>query len=358
MKYFIISGEPSGDLHGSKLIKGIFKADPKAEIAFWGGDLMEKAGGKLLTHYNELAFMGFIEVLLNIFKILKNFKKCKKDILNFNPDKIIYIDYPGFNLRMCKWAKKRGFRNYYYISPQVWAWKEKRAEIIKKYIDEFYVVLPFEKNYFKKKHNINSNYFGHPLIDDIENFEPQLISFNKKPIISILPGSRKQEIKKILSDILKVIKKFPNYRFIVAGVSHIDKEFYKEILNGNNTETVFNKTYQLLNSSSYSIVASGTATLETALFNVPQIVCYKTNFMNYFLAKFIVKIKFISLVNIIMGREVVKELIQNDVNPKKIEMELFNLFNNSKIKGDYKELRKIIGEDNATEKIVSHIQKN
>ena len=360
MKYYIIAGEASGDLHGSKLIQEIKKNDPESNFRLWGGNLMSKSGGKVVKNLEELSFMGFYEILINIFTVFKNLSFCKKDIKLFNPDKIIFIDYPGHNLRIAKWAKKQGFKTYYYISPQVWAWNESRVNTLKKYIDELYVILPFEKEFFEKKHNYKVHYFGNPVMNNVDEFIRTNKSKiqSKKPIISILPGSRKQEVKKILSDILKVIKKFPNYRFIIAGVSHIDKEFYEKILNGNNTEIIFNKTYKLLNSSSCSIVASGTATLETALFNVPQIVCYKTNFINYFLAKFVVKIKFISLVNKIMGREVVNELIQNDVNPKKIEMELFNLLNNSKIKDDYKELRNIIGENNTAKKIVSHMQKN
>ena len=360
MKYYIIAGEASGDLHGSKLIQEIKKNDLEAEFRLWGGELMSKSGGKVVKSLEELSFMGFYEILINIFTVFKNLSFCKKDIKLFNPDKIIFIDYPGHNLRIAKWAKKQGFNTYYYISPQVWAWKESRVKTLKKYIDELYVILPFEREYFKKNHNYKVNYFGNPVLNNIDEFikKKKFKIKSKRPIISILPGSRKQEIKKILNDILKVTKKFPNYKFIIAGVSHIDKGFYEKIVKGNNTKIVFNKTYQLLNSSICSIVVSGTATLETALFNVPQIVCYKTSFMNYFLAKFFVRIKFISLVNIIMGREVVKELIQDDVNPKKIEIELSNLLKNSKIKDDYKELRKIIGEGNATEKIISHIQKN
>ena len=360
MKYYIIAGEASGDLHGSKLIQEIKKNDPKSCFRLWGGELMSKSGGKVVKSLEELSFMGFYEILINIFTIIKNLSFCKRDIKLFNPDKIIFIDYPGHNLRIAKWAKKQGFKTYYYISPQVWAWKESRVKTLKKYIDELYVILPFEKEFFKKKHNYKVHYFGNPLLNIIDEFidKEKFKIKSKKPIISILPGSRKQEIKKILNNILKAAKKFPNYKFIIAGVSHIDKAFYEKIVKGNNTEIVFNKTYKLLNSSTCSIVASGTATLETALFNVPQIVCYKTSFMNYFLAKFFVKIEFISLVNIIMGREVVKELIQDNVNPKKIEIELSNLLNNIKIKDDYKELRKIIGEDNATEKIISHIQNN
>ena len=362
MKYYIIAGEASGDLHGSKLIEEIKRNDPNSEFRLWGGELMSKAGGLVVKSLDELAFMGFYEVLINFFTVIKNLSFCKKDIKSYNPDKIIFIDYPGHNLRIAKWAKQQGFKTYYYISPQVWAWKENRVEILKKYVDELYVILPFEKEFFKTKHNYKVNYFGNPVLNNIDEFlnNKKLKFKSKKPIISILPGSRKQEVKKILKDILNATNKFPKHKFIIAGVSHIEKKFYERLMKGNkNTEVVFNKTYQLLNSSVCSIVASGTATLETALFNVPQIVCYRTSFFNYFIAKFFIKIKFISLVNIIMGKEIVKELVQNNVDTIKIEKELDILLNNSeKIKDDYKELRKIMGNDNATEKIISHIQKN
>ena len=359
MKYYIIAGEPSGDLHGSKLIKEILSLDDEAKIRFWGGDLMKNAGGDMVMHYKDLAFMGFSEVILNILKILKNFRICKEDILDFNPDKIILIDYPGFNLRISKWAKKKGFKNYFYISPQIWAWKEKRAEIIKKYVDEFYVVLPFEKNYFKKKHNINSNYFGHPLIDDIEYFEPKLISFNKKPIISILPGSRKQEIKKILNKVIDVCKYFPEFQFVIAGVKHIDSKIYNNIISksDSNIEIIYDNTYSLLKSSKLAIVTSGTATLETALLNIPQMVCYVTNPVNIFLAKLLVKIKFISLVNLIFDKKVINEFIQSDVNISNIKNEINLLLGEkgSRIKEEYKSLRRSLGTKGVSDRISAHI---
>jgi len=361
MKYYILAGEASGDLHGSKLIEEIKKNDSNSEFRSWGGELMSKAGGNVVKSLDKLAFMGFYEVLINLFTVIENLSFCKKDIKSYNPDKIIFIDYPGHNLRIAKWAKQQGFKTYYYISPQVWAWKENRVDTLKKYIDELYVILPFEKEFFKTNHNYKVNYFGNPVLNNIDEFinKKRLKFKSKKPIISILPGSRKQEVKKILIDIIKATNKFPDHKFIIAGVTHIDKKFYKRLMKGNkNIEVVFNKTYQLLNSSVCSIVASGTATLETALFNVPQIVCYRTNFFNYFIAKFFVKIKYISLVNIIMGREIIKELIQNNVSSIKIEKELRKLLNNKKINNDYKKLRKIIGNDNATQKIISHIQKN
>ena len=361
MKYYIIAGEPSGDLHGSKLIKEIFKVDKNAEIRFWGGDLMKDAGGKMVMHYKNLAFMGFSEVLINIFKILKNFKICKKDILKFNPDKIIYIDYPGFNLRICKWAKTRGFKNYFYISPQVWAWKEKRVNIIKKYIDELYVVLPFEKDYFKRKHNIKSNFFGHPLMDDLNNFKLKKIP-SKKPIISILPGSREQEVLKILNEILNICKYFPNYKFIIAGVKHIKKETYNKIISEKNynVELIYGKTYDIISSSKVSIVASGTATLETALLNTPQIVCYKTTKLNILLARIFVKVRFISLVNLICNKVVIKEFIQNDVNKINLKNEINSILNgrNKEIKKNYKILRKLIGSAGVSMKVAQHIFKN
>ena len=285
MKYYIIAGEPSGDLHGSKLIKEILSLDDAAKIRFWGGDLMKNAGGDMVMHYRDLAFMGFSEVILNILKIFKNFRICNKDILEFNPDKIILIDYPGFNLRISKWAKKRGFKNYFYISPQIWAWKENRAKILRNYVDELYVVLPFEKDYFLNKHKMNVNFFGHPLMDDFKKNKPKKIQ-SKHPIISILPGSRKQEISKILGKVLKVCNYFPEYRFIIAGVNHIDKETYEKAVldSSSKIEVIYNRTYDIISSSELSIVTSGTATLETALLNTPQIVCYITSPLNILLA--------------------------------------------------------------------------
>ena len=361
MKYYIIAGEPSGDLHGSKLIKEILSIDDKAKIRFWGGDLMKNAGGDMVMHYKDLAFMGFSEVILNILKILKNFRICKEDILDFNPDKIILIDYPGFNLRISKWAKKKGFKNYFYISPQIWAWKEKRAKIIRKYVDELYAVLPFEKDYFLKKHNINANFFGHPLMDDFKKHKPKKIE-SKQPIISILPGSRKQEISKILAKILKICKYFPDFRFIIAGVNHIDEKTYQKILldNNSNVEVVYDRTYEIISSSKLSIVTSGTATLETALLNTPQIVCYVTSPLNILLAKLFVKIKFISLVNLICNKEIIKEFIQSEVNENNLKKEINNILNGKdiEIKKNYKLLRNLIGSDGVSKRVAKHIVNN
>ena len=359
MKYFIISGEPSGDLHGSKLIKGIHKSDPKAEIAFWGGDLMKKAGGKLLTHYNELAFMGFIEVILNIFKILNNFKKCKRDILDFNPDKIIYIDYPGFNLRMCKWSKKKGFRNYYYISPQVWAWKEKRVYQMKKDLDALYVILPFEKDFFENKHKFKVEFVGHPLMDTLikskktTTFLKENQLSEKKNIIALLPGSRKQEIKIMLPIFLKVVSLYPQFELVLAGAPGIDPEWYQKFFYIEKVKVIQNKTYDLLLHARAAIVSSGTATLETGLLNVPQVVCYRSSFLSYLIGKWLVKLKYISLVNLILDREAVKELIQADFNVKKVTQQLEYVLSDkgkNKLKKDYEELRTALGKEGASKK--------
>lgn len=361
MKYYIIAGEPSGDLHGSKLIKEILSLDDAAKIRFWGGDLMKNAGGDMVMHYKDLAFMGFSEVILNILKIFKNFRICKKDILEFNPDKIILIDYPGFNLRISKWAKKRGFKNYFYISPQIWAWKENRAKILRNYVDELYVVLPFEKDYFLNKHKMNVNFFGHPLMDDFKKNKPKKIQ-SKQPIISILPGSRKQEISKILGKVLKVCNYFPEYRFIIAGVNHIDKETYEKAVldSSSKIEVIYNRTYDIISSSELSIVTSGTATLETALLNTPQIVCYITSPLNILLAKLFVKIKFISLVNLICKKEVIKEFIQSQVNENNLKKEINNIIKGKdiEIRKNYKFLRNQIGSDGVSKRVAKHIINN
>ncbi len=329
MKYYIIAGEASGDLHGSNLMKAILAKDPTAEIRFWGGDLMQSVCGTLVKHYRDLAFMGFAEVIMNLRTILGNISVCKKDILQFQPDTLIYIDYPGFNMRIAKWAKKLGILNQYYISPQIWAWKENRIKDIKRDMDKMYVILPFEKDFYEKKHNFSVEFVGHPLIDAISNrdktsFE-KFTSENKlsqKPIIALLPGSRKQEIEKMLSIMLSVVDKFSDYQFVIAGAPSQEYDFYKQFLTTENVNFVSNKTYDLLSVSHAALVTSGTATLETALFKVPQIVCYKANRISYEIAKRIITLKFISLVNLIMDKEVVKELIQKELNTKNLETEL------------------------------------
>ena len=358
MKYYIIAGEASGDLHGSNLIKEIKKKDSFAIIRCWGGDLMESEGGTIVKHIKDISFMGFWEVLLNLRSILKNLSFCKKDIILFNPDTIIYIDYPGFNLRIAKWAKNCSFNNQYYISPQIWAWKENRVKILRKCIDNLYVILPFEKNYFKKTHSLNVEYVGHPLVEHILKIkkDPFFIKKNnldqKKEIITLMPGSREQEIKKILPIFIDVIKNFKSYQFVIAAVPSIKSKFYLSLLKNNNVKIIYNNTYNLLTHSKAALVASGTATLETALLKIPQLVCYKTSPISYFIAKRLVKLKYISLVNLILNKEVVKELIQKNCNVKKITKELKELLfkkNNSIIK-DYESLIKILGSNKASEK--------
>ncbi len=360
MKYYIIAGEASGDLHGSNLMKAILAKDPTAEIRFWGGDLMQSVGGTLVKHYRDLAFMGFAEVIMNLRTILGNISVCKKDILQFQPDTLIYIDYPGFNMRIAKWAKKLGILNQYYISPQIWAWKENRIKDIKRDMDKMYVILPFEKDFYEKKHNFSVEFVGHPLIDAISNrdktsFE-KFTSENKlsqKPIIALLPGSRKQEIEKMLSIMLSVVDKFSDYQFVIAGAPSQEYDFYKQFLTTENVNFVSNKTYDLLSVSHAALVTSGTATLETALFKVPQIVCYKANRISYEIAKRIITLKFISLVNLIMDKEVVKELIQKELNTKNLETELNKIISGNQrqeMLSKYEILEQKLGGKGASEK--------
>jgi lipid-A-disaccharide synthase len=329
MKYYIIAGEASGDLHGANLMKNLYKEDPNAEIRFWGGNLMQNVGGTMVKHYRELAFMGFLEVILNLKTILNNIKICKKDIEQFNPDCIIFIDYPGFNMRIATWAKERNIPTHYYISPQIWAWKENRIKAIKRDVDFMYVILPFEKDFYENKHNFPVTFVGHPLIDAIEDRKNISIEdfrtehqLSEKPIIALLPGSRKQEITKMLSIMLSVVSDFPDYQFVIAGAPSQEFEFYEPFLNKQNIKFISNKTYDLLSVSHAALVTSGTATLETALFKVPEVVCYKGSWVSYQIAKRIITLKFISLVNLIMDKEVVKELIQDELNTKNLKIEL------------------------------------
>ena len=359
MKYYIIAGEASGDLYGSNLIKEIKKIDSKATFRAWGGDLMNLEDVKLVRHYKDHNYMGFAEVIWNLRTILKNITFCKEDIKKYNPDALILIDFPGFNMRIAKYFNKSSFPILYYIAPQVWAWKEKRVELIKKYVDSLYVILPFEKEFFKK-HGIETTYHGHPLLEHIINFKkdkstPKLdfIKTNnlnpKRPIIALIPGSRKQEIIKKLPIMLNAVSSYSeNYNIVIAGMN-MHKAIYQSISYNYNVNIVYENTYNLLNLSSYALVTSGTATLETAFFNVPQVVCYKANWISYSIAKSLVKIKFISLVNLILDYESVKELIQNDLNNIKLKEELrkiINMSHSNSIKNDYKKLiSKCKGED-------------
>ena len=366
MKYYIISGEASGDLHGSNLMKALFEQNPKVEVRFWGGDLMQQVGGTLVKHYKERAFMGFAEVVKNIPTILGFIKFCKEDILKFNPDKIIFIDNSGFNLPIAKWAKTHNFKTAYYISPQVWASRSGRVKAIKRDIDEMYVILPFVKDFYKK-HNYDVTFVGHPLLDAISGRplinEHQFKEENKlstKPIIALLPGSRKQEIKKLLAVMLKMADKFTDYQFVIAGAPSQDFEFYKPFILKDNVKFLSNKTYDLLSVSQAAIVTSGTATLETALFKVPEIVCYKTSWLSYQIGKRLINLKFISLVNLIMDKEVVKELIQDDFNEKNLEIELNKILDDTNRKRlflDYFELEKKLGGKGASKKVAQLILK-
>ena len=359
MKYYIIAGEASGDLYGSNLIKEIKKIDSKATFRAWGGDLMNLEDVRLVRHYKDHNYMGFAEVIWNLRTILKNITFCKEDIKKYNPDALILIDFPGFNMRIAKYFHKSSFPILYYIAPQVWAWKEKRVELIKKYVDSLYVILPFEKEFFMR-HGIETTYHGHPLLEHIINFKkdkstPKLdfIKTNnlnpKRPIIALIPGSRKQEIIKKLPIMLNAVSSYSeNYNIVIAGMN-MHKAIYQSISYNNNVNIVYENTYNLLNLSSFALVTSGTATLETAFFNVPQVVCYKANWISYSIAKSLVKIKFISLVNLILDYESVKELIQNDLNNIKLKEELrkiINMSHSNSIKNDYKKLiSKCKGED-------------
>jgi lipid-A-disaccharide synthase len=368
MKYYIIAGEASGDLHGANLMKSLYKKDSEADIRFWGGDLMQATGGTLVKHYKELAFMGFIEVVFNLKTILNNIKICKTDILNFQPDVIIFIDYPGFNMRIAKWAKEIGIKTHYYISPQIWAWKENRIKAIKRDVDFMYVILPFEKDYYEQKHQFPVTFVGHPLIDAIQDRKnidfTTFITENKlseKPIIAILPGSRKQEITKMLSVMLSVTADFPDYQFVIAGAPSQEFSFYQPFLKDQNIHFIANKTYDLLSHSHAALVTSGTATLETALFKVPEVVCYKGNWISYQIAKRILTLKYISLVNLILDQEVVTELIQDDCNTQKIKSELEKILNpitRQRVLKDYAQLETKLGGPGASKKTAHLIVTN
>lgn len=359
MKYYLIAGEASGDLHGANLMKALKKEDPEADFRFWGGDLMKAAGGTEVKHYRDLAFMGFAEVVMNLGTILKNIKFCKQDITEFNPDVLIFIDYPGFNLRIANWARKHGYKTHFYVSPQIWAWKEGRIKEIKRDIDEMYVILPFEKDFYEKKHNFPVHFVGHPLIDaiyDRKQVDPEIFKkendLDERPIIALLPGSRKQEIKKMLEIMISVASDFTEYQFVIAGAPSQEKSFYETFLSTKNVHFVSNKTYDLLSISDAALVTSGTATLETALFKVPQVVCYKGGRISYEIAKRVIKLEYISLVNLILNREVVTELIQTDFNKKRLKEELVKIldpYKRATMFLDYYELEKSLGGRGASE---------
>lgn len=362
MKYYIIAGEASGDLHASNLMRELKNLDYSAIFRCWGGDLMESQGGLIVKHYRDLAFMGFLEVILNLRTIAKNLSFCKKDILEFKPDVLILVDYPGFNLRIAEFAHQQGIRVFYYISPQVWAWKKSRVKTIKKVVDKMFVILPFEKEFYKK-YNYDVDFVGHPLIDalnqelDILPSHQQFLQSNKldnKPIIALLPGSRKQEIATILKIMIKVIPQFTGYQFVIAGAPSIPVDFYKSAVADSGIKIIFGQTHNLLRNSEAALVTSGTATLETALLKVPQVVCYKGNPVSFEIARRIVDVKYISLVNLIADQKIVQELVQYDLTPEKLSFELNKILKNkesrSEILEGYDKLEKILGGTGASAK--------
>lgn len=360
MKYYVIAGEASGDLHGSNLLKALKIEDPQAEFRVWGGELMQAAGGTLVKHYKDLAFMGFAEVVMNLRTILNNIRFCKNDIQAYQPDVLIFIDYPGFNMRIAKWAKKLGIRTFYYISPQIWAWKENRIKAIRRDVDEMFVILPFEKSFYEDKHQYPVHFVGHPLLDAIAQHPPvdpatfrAENGLDDRPIIALLPGSRKQEITKKLQVMLTLIPEYPQYQFVIAGAPGQPSSFYRELLKGNEVKVVAGATYNLLQSSHAAVVTSGTATLETALLNIPEVVCYIGNPISYQIAKRIITLKYISLVNLIMDREVVKELIQKECNPTQLKVEFGKIIegpSREKMLEDFAALRNKLGGSGASAK--------
>ena len=362
MKYYVISGEASGDLHGSNLIRAIQKSDPEATFRCWGGDLMAETGATVVKHYRDLAFMGFAEVIKNLPTILRNIRFCKEDIEYYKPDAIIFIDYPGFNLRISKWAKKSGIRTIYYISPQIWAWKENRIHLIKQCIDLMLVILPFEKAFYQKW-NYAVEYVGHPLVEVIERYQAihdaEDETWKNKRIVALLPGSRKQEIEKKLPLMLSVCSHFPAFHFVLAKAPGIDASFYEPFLKGQaNVSVVNQKTYSLLSMSEAALVTSGTATLETALFGVPQVICYKGSALSYQIAKRLIKVKFIGLANLIMDKEVVKELIQDDLTTENLVASLGEIIQGgsrrAQIEKDYRELKAILKSGGSASEQAAH----
>ncbi len=363
MKYFIIAGEQSGDLHGSNLVRGLFEADSNAEIFCWGGDLMESAGANLLIHYRKLAFMGFVAVIKNLGAISRNLTLCKQQITEYKPDVVILIDYPGFNLRIAEFSKKAGFKTFYYISPKLWAWNEGRVKKIKKNIDRMYIIFPFEVDFYKK-HNITVEYRGNPLVDETEkriasfpvrNKICRFLGIEEKPVIAFLAGSRRHEIEFILPEMIKIIHYFPDYQFVLAGVKNIPDELYHKIIGNEPVRLIKEKTYEVLYAADAALVTSGTATLEAALIGTPQVVCFKGDFFSMLIALMVIKVKYISLVNLIMGFEVIRELVQYDLKEKILMKELKAILpsgeKRDKILSDYEVLKDKLGPSGASGRI-------
>lgn len=368
MRYYFIAGEASGDMHAANCIKELKKLDANAIFAFTGGSLMQEVtASKPDIHISEMAFMGFVEVLKNLKAIRKNFNTVKESILRFKPDLLVLVDYPGFNLRMAKWAKQQGIKTDYYISPTVWAWKENRVKQIRANVNKLFVILPFEEAFYQK-HDIKVYFTGHPLLDAVEQKRPFIKSeiefrtenkLSDKPIVAVLPGSRVQEIEQMMQVMLNVMKDFPRHQFVVAGSSTVPTQFYA-LLQQNNIAVVFNQTYELMTHAKAGIIKSGTSSLESALFELPQVVCYRTGGVSYAIGKRLVKVKYISLVNLILNKPVVKELIQHAFNEQNIATELNKLLNDESyingIKFEYQRLVKLLGGTGASHRLAQHLK--
>ena len=370
MKYFIIAGEPSGDLHGSNLVRHLREADPGADIECWGGDLMTEAGARLLKHYRETAYMGVWEVLVNFRKIKTNFSECRRQITAMKPDVVILVDYPGFNLRIAKFAKESGIRVFYYISPKFWAWGEGRVKKIRQFVDRLYIIFPFEKEFYQR-HEYPAIFLGNPLIDHIDGWRGRApvnealrasMGLDSRPVVALLSGSRLQEVSRILPVMAAAAPAYPDYQFVVAAMDHLPSRLYEEAAARYPVRIINGRTYDLLAVAEAALVTSGTATLEAALFDVPQAVCYKTSPLTYRLAKMVIRVRFISLVNLIMDREIVRELIQGDLSNARLHRELDEIlvtgYRHQKIKKDYAELRGILGGGGASGRVAADMVSN
>lgn len=356
MKYYLISGERSGDLHAGNLIKALHKEDDQAEVRAWGGEYVQEAGAKLVVHYRELAIMGFLEVLKAIFKIRRYLKFCQRDILKYKPDVVILVDYGGFNMRIAKFCKANNIRVYYYIAPKVWAWNQSRAKKLKANVDRMFCILPFEKAFFKK-YDWDVDYVGNPVMDAVRAHKVNLEFIRKyelpedRQIVALLPGSRKQELINMLPIMQEVVSKFPHYHFAIAAINSFDNKVYGSVAAMDNVSLVHEDTYNLMANAQGAVVTSGTATLETALWKVPQVVAYKTGALNYHIGRWVIQVGYISLVNLIADKPVVKELIQSEMNADQISKELEALMTGSRrddILSGYEELEGILGDHNAS----------
>lgn len=369
MKYYLIAGEASGDLHGANLMKGLLKSDPQAEFRFWGGDRMAAVGGRenLAKHYNEASFFGVLEVVKNLRTVLSQIKECKRDITAYQPDVLICIDYPGFNFRMAEYAHKQGLKVFYYISPKVWAWKESRVKKIRKYVDQLLIIFPFEIEYFRKR-GIEAIYEGNPLMDSVSEKRAALPAreeflaengLDGRPIVALLAGSRRSEIKNNLPFMTELSGRFPEYQFVLAGVPWLEKSLYNQYLVGSPVKYVCDKTYETLAFAQAAVVTSGTATLETALMGTPELVCYQTDFLTAFAGRRLIKIRFISLVNLILDREAVRELIYTDMTMENATAELKAILpggeKRARMESDFAELREVVGGDGASDRFAARM---